>query len=266
MKERNLNGSSLSFPQDELITFDEGPHIYTVEGVGEMEPVSHVIGRFFKPFDAEYWSMRKCNGNKAAAAKMREEWDSKGARASQAGTFMHKTIEDYINDGHQTPESLNCQIVYEGQYVKVHEMVNIAREFEYFLHFDRDTQYTPFRTEWCVFDPQMRMAGTIDLLCSCPDGTYEIYDWKRSNKIDPAERNRFSHGINGLEHLSDTSYFHYCLQQNLYRHMLETHYGLSISHMRLVVLHPDKSDYQVVTLPRMDREVKIIYNYLKVNK
>jgi ATP-dependent exoDNAse (exonuclease V) beta subunit len=102
------------------------------------------------------------------------------------------------------------------------------------------------------------MAGTIDLVCACPDGTYEIYDWKRSNKVNPTEVNRWASGLNGLEHLTDTSYSHYCLQQNLYRYMLERNYGIRISRMNLVVLHPDYSSYRIVPVPRMDSEVAII--------
>ena len=109
------------------------------------------------------------------------------------------------------------------------------------------------------------MAGTIDLICSCPDGTYEIYDWKRSNKVNPKEANQWSNGINGLEHLPDTSYSHYCIQQNLYRYMLEKNYGIKIKRMNLVVLHPDFTSYSIVPVPMMDREVRIIINYINNN-
>ena len=51
---------------------------------------------------------------------------------------------------------------------------------------------------------------------------------------------------------------HYCLQQNLYRYMLEKNYGLRVSAMHLVVLHPDYSNYRIVDVPRMEREVGIM--------
>ena len=125
-------------------------------------------------------------------------------------------------------------------------------------NFNRETEYHPFRTEWCVYDETTRMAGTIDLLCACDDGTYEIYDWKRSNKINPMETNKWSFGINGLNHLPDTSYNHYCIQQNLYRYILEKNYGLRVSRMNLVVLHPNYDNYRIVPVPEMPREVRII--------
>lgn len=196
------------------------------------------------------------------AARLREEWESKGAIASQAGTFVHKQIEDYLN-GKQTPDLL-CDVSYNGEYVKVNKTVDISREWSYFKAFERNTPFKPFRTEWRVYDADARIAGTLDFVCCCPDGTYEIYDWKRSNKIDPTERNLWANGLNGLEHLTDTSYSHYCLQQNLYRYMLQKNYGLKVSRMNLVVLHPELPTYRVVPIPPMDREISIIVDYIKI--
>ena len=248
----NLDGSTITFEQDGKLSFNEEAHRYSLNGV-EFRSVSNIVGMFFKEFDALAMSLKKCYGNELDAAKLREVWESKGAVASQAGTFLHKQIEDYLN-GKQTPELL-CDVCYKGNYVKVEQAIDISREWSYFKAFERDVTFQPFRTEWRVFDADARMAGTLDFVCKCSDGTYEIYDWKRSNKIDPNERNRWANGLNGLEHLTDTSYIHYCLQQNLYRYMLEKNYGIKVSRMNLVVLHPELPCYRVVAIPPMEREV-----------
>ena len=59
----------------------------------------------WRKFNAEAISIRKCQGDLVAAAKLREEWDAKGSFASQAGTFLHKQIENYLNDKIE-PQSL----------------------------------------------------------------------------------------------------------------------------------------------------------------
>ena len=74
MQKKNINGSALSVPQDNKISFEEASHTYTVSGVGEMTPVSNVVKHFFKEFDAEYWSMRKTLNDKRKAAILRDEW------------------------------------------------------------------------------------------------------------------------------------------------------------------------------------------------
>ena len=264
MKNRNLDGSTLTFAQDGQLIFEAKEHRYHVEGVGEMTPVSHIVSEFFKPFDAEFWSLRKSRGHKLKAEQLREEWAAKGAVACQAGTYLHRQIEHYLNGGQ--PSELFCCVGYKGKYVHVSELVDIDREWEYFRAFDAETDYTPFRTEWGVFDVETRIAGTIDLIGARPDGTYEIYDWKRSSKIDPEEQNPWSDGRYGLEHLSDTSYVHYCLQQNLYRYLVEKNYGLKISRMNLVVLHPEYDNYRMIPVPRMDREIGVMMRHVLEQK
>ena len=259
MINRNLNGSDITFEQDGRLAFNEEEHIYTLNGI-EMRSVSSIVAMFFREFDAVGISLKKCYGNEIEAAKLREVWESKGCVASLAGTFLHKQIEDYLN-GKEIPELL-CDVRYDGKYVKLGDRLDISREWSYFKAFERNTTFSPFRTEWRIYDADARIAGTLDFVCACPDGTYEIYDWKRSNKIDPNERNPWANGLNGLEHMTDTSYSHYCLQQNLYRYMLEKNYGISVSRMNLVVLHPELPTYRMVPIPPMEREVSIILERL----
>lgn len=255
MNIKNLDGSSVTFEQDGKLSFNEDEHRYSLDGV-DFCSVSNVVGMFFREFDAEAMSLKKCNGNLLEAAKLREVWESKGAVASQAGTFLHKQIEDYLN-GKQVPDLL-CNVCYSGNYVKCNQTIDVSREWSYFKAFERAVSLNPFRTEWRVYDAGARVAGTLDLVCACADGSYEIYDWKRSNKIDPTEINRWASGLNGLEHLTDTSYIHYCLQQNLYRYILQKNYGIKISRMNLVVLHPELPMFRVVPVPVMEHEVAIM--------
>ena len=203
---RNINGSDITFAQDKLISFEEDSQTYNVIGGGDMRPVSSVIAMFFEPFNAEVVSIRKCRGDLVAAAKLREEWDARGSIASQAGTFLHKQIENYLNDKTE-PQTFKCDVEYNGKFLHLNKRVDISKEWSFFKAFDKATTYQPFRTEWCIYDKEARMAGTVDLICARPDGTYELYDWKRSNKVDPNETNQWSKGINGLEHLPDTSYY-----------------------------------------------------------
>lgn len=261
-KNKNLNGSSVSFEQDDMISFDEENHKYKIlNDDSEYTSVSQIVGKFFEPFDAEFWSLKKCKNNKDKAEELRDQWIAKGQRASQTGTFLHKQIEDYLNgvfDG-----NLTTRISYKGKYHSFDEETDISLEWAMFINFRTQTEFIPFRTEWRVFDPEYKIAGTLDFVCACEDGSYEVYDWKRSNKIDPLETNIFQSGINGLETLTDTSYIHYCLQQNLYKYILEKNYGIRIKRLNLVVLHPDKDDYQIVSIPDMENEVNIMLNMLK---
>ena len=143
---KNLNGSDITFEQDGKLSFNEAEHIYSLDGVGVFTSVSNVVAKFFREFDAVGISLKKCCGNEVEAARLREVWESKGAIASQAGTFLHKQIEDYLN-GKRVPDLL-CNVSYNGNYVKCNETVDVSREWSYFKSFERNTPFQPFRTEW----------------------------------------------------------------------------------------------------------------------
>jgi ATP-dependent exoDNAse (exonuclease V) beta subunit len=117
--------------------------------------------------------------------------------------------------------------------------------------------FVPYRTEWLVFKESIKLAGSIDMLYKKPDGTYTIYDWKRAKEIKFT--NTFQNMSPPLENLPDTNYWHYSLQLNIYRKILEELYGIVISEMALVVLHPNNPSYKVIMLNRMDAEVDAMF-------
>jgi len=128
-------------------------------------------------------------------------------------------------------------------------------EWDYFC--DYQTQYgvkfQPYRTEWLVFDPEHKVAGSIDMVYLKPDGTLAIYDWKRIEEVKT--ENRFQSGLGPVSHLPDTNYWHYSLQLNVYRYILQKHYGFTVSELALVVLHPMNRSWRVVKINFMDDEV-----------
>lgn len=86
------------------------------------------------------------------------------------------------------------------------------------------------------------------------DGAFVIYDWKRSKEIK--SDNPFGSGLAPLEHLPDTNYWHYTMQLNVYKWILETYYGLVIADLYLVILHPDHHSYRRMRLNIMTEEVE----------
>ena len=62
-----------------------------------------------------------------------------------------------------------------------------------------------------------------------------------------------------LDHLPDTNYWHYSLQLNIYRRILQELYGVVVSELALVVLHPNFDHYRVIQLNMMDDEVEAMF-------
>lgn len=175
---------------------------------------------------------------------------------------MHAQTENYFRDG--SFETL-CSLRFGNET----EVISVERERDHFLRFVKDYDIHPYRQEWPVYDTELNIAGTIDMICKNADGTFTIYDWKRSSKVVNALGQPITEGFggkmskNGVS-LPDTSFYHYCIQQNLYRYMLETHYGLRVRAMNLVVLCPDYPTYYVAQVPRMEEVISQVIGVCKM--
>ena len=237
-------------PRDRYISFIEHDHIYNIEGMTESAiSITTFIHTFFPKFDGELMAEKVISSNNPKYIGMTKEeivklWADQGQDAAHQGTEMHRLIEEYINGALQPfPDE---------------------PEFKYFMNFWRHIlsyRYIPFRTEWVVYDEEYNIAGCIDLVFKLPTGEYAICDWKRSKEIKKV--NKYAKGFPPLSHLDDCNLNHYALQLNCYRHILEKHYGVLIIVMFLVILHPNNSDFVVITVPRIEKEVELMWETRK---
>lgn len=230
-------------PRDRRIQFIRDCHLYLVDGV-PVDSVTTRIDSCFPVFDEQYHAKRKAVYAGCSPEEFLNKWAAEGSEAQQLGNMLHESIEKYY---HGVP-------------------FDPAPEFHYFRRFQADHAHLqPYRTEWRIFDEQQLIAGTVDLVTSNADGTFDIYDWKRSKKvidpnsglpltIDPYGKK----GVGLFGTISDTSYNRYCLQQNVYRFILEKHYQIRIRNMYLVVMHPQLSNYAKVSVPLMTDHAQLI--------
>ncbi len=241
------------YEQDAYIDFEPYEHIYIYNGRQRMLPVSSLVGYFFESFNALAAAERKCQNYSIPVEESLDQWDRIGTMASEVGTFMHAQTESYFRDG-------TFETIYPFCYNGETEAISLEKEKQYFLQFVSDYAIRPYRQEWPVYDLALNVAGTIDLICQEDDGSFTIYDWKRSSKVVNALGQPITEGFNGKMSLNginlpDTSFYHYCLQQNLYRYMLEQHYGIRVRAMNLVVLCASYPSYYVAQVPKMDEVV-----------
>ena len=238
------------YEQDQYIDFEPEEHVYTYQGETQLLPVSTLIAHFFEPFDAQAIAQRQFERYGIPVEQSLAKWRRIGRKASEVGTFVHEQTENYFRDGTFLTD-------YDFEFEGVTEHVSVEREKQYFLRFINDYNIKPYRQEWPVYDTELNIAGTIDMVCREDDGQFTIYDWKRSSKVVDTQGNPIVEGFNGKRSLNgislpDTAFYHYCIQQNLYRYMLEANYGLHVKAMNLVVLCPDYSTYYVANVPKMD--------------
>ena len=245
--------------RDEHIRFHEPTHKYYVNGTCEGNiSCTGFVHEFFGHFNPKETLAKMRKGKNWVNSKyfgktddeIIAEWNASGKAASEAGTAMHLAIEQFL---HGSPEQIDPSI-------------KETPEWKYFMKFWEDCGHDlePYRSEWEVFtdsltpiegERKIKLCGSIDMVFRRKsDGKYVIYDWKRSKEIK--SNNPFASGLPPLEHLPDTNYWHYTLQLNVYKWMLENYYGIEIGDLYLVILHPDNSSYKRMRLNILSDEVE----------
>lgn len=224
-----------SHPRDNLITFEESNHQYTIQN-NECKPtsVTTLIHKFFPEFNADLiiskmmksknWPNSKYFG--MTPKEIKDLWEKNRDEAANLGTKMHANIENYFNGL---------------------EHFTDTKEFSLFQDFwtnfcKINSTLTPYRTEWVVYDEECKIAGSIDFVLKNQRDELVLIDWKRSKEIK--KENRFQKGLPPFQEYDDCNYNHYRLQLNFYRHILETKYNQKIAGMLIVVLHPNQDKYQ----------------------
>jgi len=245
--------------RDSHISFDEPTHKYYVNGSCEGNiSCTGFVHEFFGHFDAKAIIAKMRKGANWVKSKyygrtdkdIMDEWSANGKTASEAGTAMHLAIEQFL---HGSSDQIKPEML---------ETV----EWKYFMKFWNDCGHDlePYRSEWEVFtdslvpvagERKIKLCGSIDMVFRRKsDGKFVIYDWKRSKEIK--SENSYESGLAPLEHLPDTNYWHYTMQLNVYKWILENYYGLEVADLYLVIIHPDKPSYQRMRLNIMTDEVE----------
>ena len=240
--------------RDESIKFDEGPHIYHIDGDSSFTSVTTWNHSHFEKFNSDNIIDKMMNGKNWKNSKyygmtkqeIKNLWSNNGKEAAAAGTKMHYDIECFYNDM---------------------DVKNPSIEYEYFLRFHKQhTDLEPYRTEWMIYDKELKLAGSIDMVFRNEDGTLSIYDWKRCKNIKK-ENQWQSAKTECINHLPDTNFWHYSLQLNTYKAILESKYGVKVKDLYLVCLHPDNKNknYQKIKVPHLKKEIKSLFELRKRN-
>jgi ATP-dependent exoDNAse (exonuclease V) beta subunit len=200
----------------------------------------------------KYWGM--------TADEIKNMWKKSGDDSCSFGTNLHEQIETFMNNT-TLPRHYTLGDLLSLYNERLPE--NMSTEWSYFVEFLKDNlDLKPYRTEWMIFDEELKIAGSIDMVFENPDGTLSIYDWKRCKEINK-NNNWNKYSTNELiSHLPDTNYWHYSLQLNTYKAILERKYGKQIKDLFLVRMHPDSLSmtYELIQVPTLTDEITNLFD------
>ena len=264
-------------PRDQYIQFEEEGHKYTISGKIGYTSVTTWNHTHFPHFDADLIISRILNskswkpGHKywgLTREGIKDLWNSNRDNAAGAGTQLHFEIECFMNSNvlmfnythYELLHQHNILIKYDKRYL------DLGPEWNYFINFvENFPKLKPYRTEWTIFDEELKLAGSIDMVYENPDGTLSIYDWKRSKEISMVNHfNKFAKN-KIICHMPDSNFWHYALQLNTYKAILERNYGKKVTDLYLVRLHPDAEEktYELIKLPDLSKEISELFEERK---
>ena len=109
-----------------------------------------------------------------------------------------------------------------------------------------------------IYSEQLKIAGSIDMLYKNSDGSFSIFDWKRSKEIQKYNMYKKFSKTESVKHLPDLNFVHYSLQLNLYKYILETNYNFKIKDLILVQLHPNFKNYKLYECLDLTSELDLL--------
>lgn len=233
-------------PRDLEIQFYPGPHIYKIRGNHLYTSVSTLIDMFF-PFDREGAALHVANTRGITVEDALQEFEN----AKTLGTQLHGCIHSFLqSDGMEIPD-----IEPENQ-----------PAFNQFMLFREEhlANKTIYRTEWAIYDEDAGIAGTCDLVVKNEDGTFTLYDWKRTRGI---WRTGFQGqiGIGICADMQNCNFNKYSLQLNMYKRILEVKYNITISQLYIVQFYPHEQPYELIPAAELPERTTELFTFAKQN-
>lgn len=166
-------------------------------------------------------------------------WDTSRDDAAGRGTYMHQQFEYYLNRG---------LVSSEGSEMKM-----------FLAYISTLGGWAVYRTEWMIYGTDEWLGGSIDCAAIDSSGSIMLIDWKRSRGLPQKYVGYGRFMLAPLQDLPDCAGWHYRLQLNSYKYILEKYYDCAVSQMYIVCTHPEHGDFPFIdSVEPMEKETESI--------
>ena len=150
--------------------------------------------------------------------------------------MLHAYIENYYNEIYTDEDS-----------IEIKQFKTFVANFSHLI---------AYRTEWTIYNEDIQICGSIDMVFfNTHTNSFEIYDWKRVREIKYEPFKNQTAIVPCIQDIPDTNFWHYALQLNLYKYIIETKYEKIITAMYIVVFHPEKDNYERIDIPVLSKDI-----------
>ena len=171
---------------------------------------------------------------------------------------MHRLIEEYflsIEKDSSVENKIINDIILD---IEQNDDEKIFKEINFFKKFLKEFKYKKLYPEQKIYDIELKISGTIDLLVENIDGSFSIFDWKRTKGIKFRNSTKMKQPLNELY---DANYYKYSLQLNTYKYILEKKYNIKVKDMYLIVLYNENDNFLTDEVFVIQDKIKLILPY-----
>lgn len=221
--------------RDNNLIYKDEEHLYFLDEINLTSVTQFINTILFPEFDEnlsskEIVEREKTKEDKYYGLNQQEiilTWETN----RNLGIELHKLLDDYYNS------------------ITFTNMDKFIKEFNHFQNFEKDKikgRLIPFRSEWRIYDEELKLGGTIDILYKVKNDVeeyYILYDYKRIEKLTKYSFKGEGGLTNATKNTPDCNFSHYSIQLMIYKYILEKNYNIKVKQLFLLLLHPNLNNY-----------------------
>lgn len=235
--------------------FDEKLHRYIDPEDGFVyKNVTSWLENFKPHFDFDKISQAVANRDGVSVEQIREDWTKKKVTSANFGTNFHKIFEQYYKTGKIVDEKFK-DVISAFDHLKLLDFKNKKINFEQ-----------------RVFNRELGIAGTSDIISVSKNNTFDIADFKTNKKFrfTGVSKNDFFL-LPPIDHLPNCEYFLYSLQLSLYAMLFESMSGLTPGRLTIFWYYRNnasnyddlKGEWRIFEVPYLKKEIIDCIEYEK---
>lgn len=259
-------------PKGSVIFFNEDDHKYYDKNKNYYNSTTRIIHSLFPKFEKEKMAyltgrkqLMKENGYSDVSEvpvplcmqrrnQLMEDWDENKERSCDIGNAIHRYAECRL---------LNIPNDYKRIFSDNDRIDKLIKVLDPFID-NLLKEYDVLYTEKIIFTPYAKLAGTVDIIMqNKKSGNKAIFDWKTNAKGIKTKDSYGKKGLLFLDHIENSNYFHYALQLNIYRWILNNEGYGDYSKCEMGLFHINTRKVNGHMLPFMNYETEKIIEYTR---
>jgi hypothetical protein len=244
--------------------FIEDGHYYLCNGKRVGISTTGLIGQYENEFDSQTISKQVANKRGISQQQVLEEWRIENLHSTIKGSMIHEFAQslwegkEYQFDFSKIPQEINLERLKKDIEKCVPQAINFYNDYK-----DR---YELIGCEVYLGDEDYDECGATDqIMYNKLTGGISIIDYKTNKEIQRVSKYK-KKMLLPLQKYDDCNYIHYSLQLSDYKFKFEKNTGLKVDETFIVYFNVNANNYEIIEPLEMEKEVKKILEYRRINK